>query len=132
MLVNELLRATGLALYVPQEQQIDFANALSGCGPGYIYYLLEEIEARHKALGFKPSELKHLVAQTIVGSTLLWLSGEIGASELKRKVASKRGTTQAALDYFESERLAQKFVQGVLLALERARKIRSELDAALH
>ncbi|MCB0309722.1 MAG: pyrroline-5-carboxylate reductase [Bdellovibrionales bacterium] len=114
--VQELFRATGACLQVGDEELLDSATALSGSGPGFVFFLLEQLEKTAKELGFSSEESRLLVTQTLIGSVELWNSSGQSAAELREGVTSKNGTTEAGLRVFQEAGLQQT----VHLAFERA------------
>lgn len=105
------------------EKDIDAVTALSGSGPAYFFYMVECLVRAGVAEGLEESVAARLAAQTLLGAgTLLQSSGET-AAELRRKVTSKGGTTEAALKRFESEGLEQVIHAGVHAAAARSREL---------
>lgn len=120
---SEIFTGIGKVLEI-EEDLMDAVTAISGSGPAYLFYLAEAmIEAAQEA-GMGEESAKELVLQTLYGSSLfLKDSGESPASLIK-KVASKGGTTEAALNVFE-----EKDFKGIIKkAVEKARDRSSELS----
>ncbi|MBI5149872.1 MAG: pyrroline-5-carboxylate reductase [Candidatus Omnitrophica bacterium] len=108
---------------VVEERLMDAITAVSGSGPGYIFYFTECLEKAARSLGLKPGLSRVLVAQTLKGSVrLLEQSGE-GADVLRARVTSKGGTTQAALDVFYKNGVENVFVQALKAACKRSSKL---------
>ena len=61
-----------------------------------------------------------LAQQTILGAALLLGQSQDSAGELRRKVTSPGGTTQAALEYMESKHVRESITQGILRAQARS------------
>jgi pyrroline-5-carboxylate reductase len=118
--VEGLLRATGACLRLGSEDLIDAATAISGSGPGYIFYLLEHVMNVARDLGFSAEESELLVAETIVGAIKQWRGTARSAGELRSMVTSKGGTTAAALEVFDRGKVAESIVAGINRAYERA------------
>lgn len=92
------IRATGKVVQVDSEDEIDMVTAISGSGPGYVFYLTEVLAAAGENLGLKPELARALARQTVIGSgTVLARSPETSA-DLRKSVSSPGGTTEAALD----------------------------------
>lgn len=108
---------------VVDERFMDAITAVSGSGPGYIFYFAECLEKAARSLGLSPALAKELVAQTLKGSIrLLEQSGE-GADILRARVTSKGGTTQAALAVFEKNKMGKIVQQALAAARKRARAL---------
>jgi pyrroline-5-carboxylate reductase len=80
------------------EALMDAAVAVSGSAPAYLYAFIEALSAAGEAEGLSPEASAALVRATLIGAAaLLDRSGE-DAADLRRKVASPGGTTEAALE----------------------------------
>ncbi|MBF0489723.1 MAG: pyrroline-5-carboxylate reductase [Candidatus Omnitrophica bacterium] len=108
---------------VVQESMIDALTAVSGSGPAYVFLLVECWMNAAKSLGFKEEEAKALVYQTLIGSAHLLEQSDFTAAELRTKVTSKGGTTQAAMDVFTKGRLDSLIKQALLAAKKRAKEL---------
>ena len=84
------------------EASVDAVTAVSGSGPAYFFYLVESMIETAVELGLSRKVAKRLVIKTALGSAKLLLAVKEGPAELMAKVASKGGTTEAALHIFES------------------------------
>lgn len=123
--VQNLLNTTGKTLYVEREDMIDAATAISGSGPAYVYYFMNAMIEAAKAMGFSPSEAELLVGQTFTGAVDLYNKADLSCEEWIGKVASKGGTTEAALRVFREAELHAAVMAGAGAALERARELGS-------
>jgi pyrroline-5-carboxylate reductase len=93
---QRLLEVAGTVVEVAESQQ-DAVTAISGSGPAYVFAFMEALEAAAGKLGLGPDFARTLVLQTIAGAALLARGGAEGPAELRRRVTSPGGTTQAAL-----------------------------------
>ena len=121
--VHNLLNTTGKTLYVDQEIQIDAATAISGSGPGYVFFIMNAMVDVAKKLGFSNSEAQLLVRQTFHGSIDLLNQDELQASDWVARVASKGGTTEAALRSFQEDQFLPALERGLTAAFERAQEL---------
>src|SRR5690606_15743959 len=95
-------------------------------GPAYVFLLAEAMEAAAVAQGLPPDAARTLAQQTILGAArMLTESGEPPA-ELRRRVTSPNGTTQAAIEAFE----AGGFRDLVARAIDAATRRGVDLSAA--
>lgn len=125
-LAEALLAATGRTAWIDDEALMDAVTAVSGSGPAYVFLFAEAMEAAAIAQGLPADTARLLVQQTLLGaSRMLAESGEAPA-ELRRRVTSPNGTTQAALEAFEAGDL-RSLVAG---AVDAARRRGQELSAA--
>ena len=99
---QELLCAVGIALWLEQEQQLDAVTAVSGSGPAYFFLLIEAMTAAGVKLGLPPEIAKQLSEQTALGAAHMAVASDVDAAELRRRVTSPGGTTQAAIESFQA------------------------------
>jgi pyrroline-5-carboxylate reductase len=120
VMVQNLLSTTGKTLYVERESAIDASTAISGSGPAYVYYFMRAMMEAAQNMGFSQSEAELLVTQTFTGAVDLYNKTAFSCDEWIGRVASKGGTTEAALAAFEAADLHQKIMLGANAALDRA------------
>jgi pyrroline-5-carboxylate reductase len=122
-MVQNLLATTGKTLYVDEESRLDAVTAISGSGPAYVFYFMEAMMQAARGMGFSPSEAELLVAQTFQGTSELYGKTEAGCTEWIARVASKGGTTEAALRSFGTDSLSTQIEKGLTAALHRAQEL---------
>lgn len=83
-----------------EESKIDAVTAISGSGPAYFFYFIETLVNAATKLGFSENEAQKLVFQTAEGSLALMKKTGENPSILRKKVTSKGGTTEAAINEF--------------------------------
>lgn len=121
-----LLASAGATVWIDDEAKMDAVTAVSGSGPAYIFLLAEAMEEAAKAEGLPAEAARKLVLQTVLGAArMLTESGEAPA-ELRRRVTSPGGTTQAALETFEAGGLRALAARAIRNAAVRG----GELSAA--
>ena len=121
--VENLINATGRSVYLEDEGMIDAVTALSGSGPAYFYYIVKQMIEAGKQMGFDESMATLLVKQTMLGSFHLINNADKSLDELIKAVASKGGTTEAALRTFEEHNLPKGLINGILAAEKRAKEL---------
>ncbi len=124
-MVQNLLATTGKAVYVTHEGLIDAATAISGSGPAYVYTFMEAMMQSAREMGFSDAEAELLVVQTFTGAVDLYNKSQYSCSEWISRVASKGGTTEAALEAFRRDGLHTDILNGTRAALQRARELGS-------
>lgn len=106
------------------EDLIDAFTALAGSGPAYVFYLAEAMANAGVALGLTPEHADTAARQTLLGAaTLLSDSPDLSASELRARVTSKKGTTQAATDVLDERGLAEIMRAAMTAARDRGREL---------
>jgi pyrroline-5-carboxylate reductase len=126
--VQELFEAAGLSLYVEDEKFLDAATAISGSGPAYVFYFIEHMLKAAKELGFSVDDSEMLVAQTLAGALGLWTASGESAEELRARVTSKGGTTEAAVQRFDAGSMGAILVEGIKRADERCRELQKSVE----
>ncbi len=121
--VQNLLSASGRSIYVEREEMIDAATAISGSGPAYVFYFMEHMIQSARTMGFTQSESELLTYQTFKGAVELFNKNEISCEDWIMKVASKGGTTEAAISVFNSSEVHSGIVKGLEAALQRAKEL---------
>ena len=122
----EIFSAVGKAVVVDDEDLIDVVTAVSGSGPAYYFLLTEELIKAAESLGLPAEVAKGLVLQTAKGAALLAAEADKEgqtAAELRRKVTSPGGTTEAAVKIFEKGDFGGLVAQAVKKAFERSREL---------
>lgn len=98
--IKSIFAGIGKVLEV-DESFMDAVTAVSGSGPAYLFYLAEAMMEAGKDLGFGEVAIRELVVQTLYGAAVLLRGAKESPDELIKKVASKGGTTEAALTVFD-------------------------------
>jgi len=120
VMVQNLINTTGKSIYVEDEKYIDAATAISGSGPAYVWFFMNALIQAGREMGFSEAEAELLVSQTFKGAIDLFRQDNFTCGEWIQKVASKGGTTEAALASFNGTSLHQDIIDGAAAALKRA------------
>ena len=120
VMVQNLLNATGKTIYIEDESMINAATAISGSGPAYVFYFMQSIINASKSMGFSQAESELLTYQTFRGAIDLFNKYDFTCEEWMSKVASKGGTTEAALLNFNQNKINNAIKNGTEAALKRA------------
>jgi pyrroline-5-carboxylate reductase len=121
--VQNLLSTTGKTVYVEEEAAIDASTAISGSGPAYVYYCMEALMAAAGQMGFTGAEAELLVSQTFRGAVELYSQSGLSCEDWIAKVASKGGTTEAALGAFGAGAVREGLMAGASAARDRAEEL---------
>lgn len=123
--VTALFSTVGSVLAVP-ETQLDALSTISGSGPAYVYYLIEQWLDVAVSLGFTADQATQLVIGTFGGSLSLLESTGQPPATLRAEVTSPRGTTERAVAVLQQAGLADLFGRASVAALARARELAAE------
>jgi pyrroline-5-carboxylate reductase len=108
---------------VMDEKMLDALTAVSGSGPAYVFYFLECMVGAARSVGFSQEQAIMLVRQTVSGSFHLMAELKECPLELRKKVTSKGGTTEAAMKVFEAAKTAKIFKDAMMAAKKRGREL---------
>jgi len=117
-----LLGAAGTVIKVP-EKLMDAVTAVSGSGPAYFFYLAELLAVAGVELGLPEEDARLLARVTFEGAAKLLAESGEEAADLRRKVTSPGGTTEAALGWLDARGFAPIFIDAVRAARDRAREL---------
>lgn len=121
-LATALFATVGDVLVVPEEK-LDALSTISGSGPAYVFYLIEQLTATALDKGFTPEEAAVMVNGTFLGATTLLAASDLSPTELRRQVTSPSGTTERAVWELEKGGLKELFDRATDAALARAREL---------
>ncbi len=121
-----LLASAGKTVWIEDEALMDVVTAVSGSGPAYIFLMAEAMEAAALKRGLPAAAARTLVLETVLGAARMLTESDEDPSELRRRVTSPNGTTQAAIEAFQAGGL-ETLVDG---AIDAAAKRGGELAAA--
>ena len=127
-LARNILSAAGLAVWIDDEAQMDTVTALSGSGPAYFFLLVEALIEAAVAQGLPRDAAQQLATQTCLGAGRMLREDGAAPAELRRRVTSPNGTTQAALESFAADDFAWIVVRAIAAATRRGGELSAELD----
>jgi pyrroline-5-carboxylate reductase len=123
--VQALFDAGGSSVLVRDESLMDVVTAVAGSGPAYFYYFVEAIVAGASACGMPEADALKLAEHTCLGAARMMLETGEPPAELRRKVTSKGGTTQAALEHMAAQHVGDAIRDAVQAAFQRGRELGS-------
>jgi pyrroline-5-carboxylate reductase len=106
-----------------EEALVDAVTAISGSGPAYFFYMIESLEKAAVSLGLSGSIAARLVLKTALGSAKLLEALKEDPAALRKRVASKGGTTEAAINIFEKKRFKNIINEAVQGAYKRSKEL---------
>jgi pyrroline-5-carboxylate reductase len=118
-----LLAAAGRTVWLDDEAKMDAVTAVSGSGPAYVFLLAEAMQSAAVAEGLPADAARTLVLQTILGAARMLTEGDADATELRRRVTSPNGTTQAAIEAFQAGGFAALVARAIGAATQRGRQL---------
>lgn len=106
------------------EDTIDKVTAISGSGPAYFFLLADYLIKGAQNLGLSKKESEILVRKTFLASAMFGKDSDYPS--LIEKIASKKGTTEAALKVFKNKNFGKIISAAVDAAYKRAKQISHE------
>jgi pyrroline-5-carboxylate reductase len=125
---EELLSSAGKTVWIDDEAKMDAVTAVSGSGPAYVFLLAEAMEEAAKRQGLPDDAARTLVLQTVLGAARMLTESDEPPAELRRRVTSPGGTTQAAIETFETGGLRELVDRAIANATERGRQLSAAND----
>jgi len=119
----ESVFATVGSVVVVDEERLNALTSISGSGPAYVFYLIEQWEQAARELGFTHAEAALLVRETVRGAAELVMASGEQPEELRRRVTSPNGTTERAVATLQQAHLAEVLGTAMQAAMARAREI---------
>lgn len=123
---EKIFSAVGSCFFVADEGLMDAVTAVSGSGPAYYFLLTEEMIKAAVELGFDDETAKKLVLQTALGAASLAVEADKDGqspADLREKVTSVGGTTEAALKVFKEAGFETIVADAVKRARDRSREL---------
>ena len=121
-LVADVFATVGDVLVV-DEDRIDALTTISGSGPAYVFYFIEQLEAAAVKLGFSADEAALLARSTFQGASNYAAASTNTPAELRRAVTSPNGTTERAIARFDEANIRHVVEEATAAALARAREL---------
>ena len=127
-IANQLLQAIGIVSWVDNEALLDAVTAVSGSGPAYFFLVMEAMQAAGKELGLSAEAAQSLTLQTALGAAKMAIESDVDVGELRRRVTSPNGTTEAAINSFEDDNFKAIFLKALTAADQRSKSLAKEMQ----
>ena len=121
--VERVLSGVGQVLVVDDEGLLDAVTAVSGSGPGFVFAFAEALIAAAGEAGLPEPMATVLVQETLAGAAELWRSSEETAEELRRRVTSPGGTTEAGLGALDEAGFSEAVGSAIRAAALRSQEL---------
>jgi pyrroline-5-carboxylate reductase len=124
--VESLLDTTGRSVRLDTENDVDASTGISGSGPAYVFYFMQSMLEAAEKMGFSDHDAKVLVSTTFEGAVELFKKNNLTPAKWMDRVASKGGTTRAALDSMEDNNVKERIKEAAYAAFNRAVELGKE------
>ena len=119
----------GMAPWCDTEEQLGVIGAMAAAGVAYVARFAEALGRSGDALGINATRARSIAIQTLVGTSDLAKATGASMSEIARRVASPKGTTEQGLAVLDAEGGLQALVDRTLdAAIRRGRELAAEAD----
>ena len=120
LMIRNLLDTTGASIHVKNQKFIDASTGISGSGPAYVFYFMNSMLEAALKMGFSENDSRVLVSQTFEGAVELFNQNDLSPTLWMDRVASKGGTTRAALDSMDDNNVKELIKEAAYAAFDRA------------
>lgn len=124
-LFQSLMEKSGKVQEV-DESLIDTATAIAGCGPAFVYEMIDAMTQAGVQNGLNAMTARHLAAQTLLGASKMVLKSDKHPAQLRDEVTSPGGATIAGLVAMTQSGLQSAIIQGINQALLRTKELGEE------
>ena len=124
---DKIFSGVGEVIWVDSEDMMDVITATSGSGPAYYFFLTECLSLIAEEMGLSKENADKLSRQVAIGSSDIMKSSTESLANLREKVTSKGGTTEAALEVLMSP--DREFYSIFKQALKKAYKKSKDLSS---
>jgi len=121
-IAREIFSMIGAVVEV-EEKMVDAVTAISGSGPAYFFYFIEALIDAAKGLKLDSQTARDLVIKTALGSAKMLDQLKGDPEDLRRRVTSKGGTTEAALKIFDKKALKKIVRDAAWAACKRSKEL---------
>ena len=127
-LATAVMEASGLVMWVDNEEHMHAVTAVSGSAPAYMFYFIESMVDGAVALGLDKEQASALAMQTMLGAAKMAMNSEDAPAELRRKVTSPNGTTQAAVESMQANDIGGQIVEAMQACYDRSQALSEEMS----
>jgi pyrroline-5-carboxylate reductase len=124
--VEALLKKIGIVIKVDKESKIDEFTGTIGSGPAYFFYLLKSYEKKLMNICNGDKKIVREVMVNLIKGVGTSVENNGNLNDLIEAVKSKKGTTEAGLKSFQSNKLGISFEKGLNAAIKRSKEISNE------
>ncbi len=127
-LATAVMEASGLVMWVDDEEHMHAVTAVSGSAPAYVFYFIESMVDKGIALGLDTEQASALALQTMIGAAKMAMNSEDTPAELRRKVTSPNGTTQAAVESMQANEIGRQIGEAMQACYDRSQALSEEMS----
>jgi len=106
-----------------EEELIDAASVISGCGPAFMYMFLEAMAGAGEALGLDGEKARAYAQQTMIGAATLAASSPETLETLRIRVCSPGGSTIEGVKKFDALGLSDMTMEALSASYRRTKEL---------
>ena len=122
-LTQNLMESAGEVVWLDKESHLDVVTAVSGSGPAYFYYLVETLRKAGTRLGLPAEVAAKLALHTAHGASAMAVKSDMDVVELRQRVTTKGGTTEAAMERLTAGNFEQLVDSAITAATRRGQEL---------
>ena len=126
--VVSILSTISYCFWVEKEEIIDIITAISGSGPAYFLLLMQIITETAINMGIDEKIAKEITIQTALGTSIMAANNSKDSKQLRSDITSKKGTTEAAINYLQDQNFESIIAKSIRIAINRARELHAEIN----
>lgn len=127
-LATAVMEASGLVMWVDDEAHMHAVTAVSGSAPAYMFYFIESMVDGAVALGLNKEQASALAMQTMLGASKMAMNSDDAPAELRCKVTSPNGTTQAAVESMQANEIGRQIIEAMQACYDRSQALSEEMS----
>jgi pyrroline-5-carboxylate reductase len=118
--IKKIFSSVGAVAVVADEKLMDIITAVSGSGPAYYFLMMETMITAAIELGIQPDMAAQLVLGTAKGAADLAIVSKDSPAQLRARVTSPGGTTEAAVNVFSTNNFSSIINQAIKAAKDKS------------
>jgi pyrroline-5-carboxylate reductase len=107
-----------------EEEKIDAASVISGCGPAFVYLFASALAKGATACGLNKEKALSYAEQTLRGAAFVMQNSSCEVDELVRAVCSPKGTTIEGVETLEKEGFDEVIKKAVMASYNRSLELK--------
>ena len=115
----EIFRSVGKVVE-SEEKYIDIITAISGSGPAFYYYIIDEIAKAGEKLGLDYQTCLKLSAQTAYGAAKMIMETEVNPEQLITNVTTPGGCTAVGNEVLKEQKISDILFDTIEKTAEKA------------
>ena len=122
-IIDYIFLTIGELSWVRSERRINLFTAITGSGPGFIFYIMEKYQVFLEKKGIDKLKAKKIVCQLFEGSVDYSKKSKKDFSILRENVSSKGGTTEAGCKVFDEKKFEDILKDVFRAAINKANEL---------